>query len=109
MHFFNNISLMSGVFSVGGKLSLMVMRKTVIESRAEMPKVTFSPDSEWVAFMRATQARTRGAQGEIWMTRADGGQQLALDAANGLGVVAQADANYEPTFLPVSLLSCCTH
>ena len=46
MHFFNNISLMSGVFSVGGRLSLMVMRKTVMERRAEMPRVTFSPDSE---------------------------------------------------------------
>ena len=37
---------MRGVFSVGGRLSLMVMRNTVIESRAEMPRVTFSPDSE---------------------------------------------------------------
>ncbi|MPC59677.1 hypothetical protein E2C01_053703 [Portunus trituberculatus] len=36
---------MSGVFSVGGRDSLMVMRKTVMESSAEMPRVTFSPDS----------------------------------------------------------------
>lgn len=64
---------------------------------------TFSPDSEWIAFMRATQARTRGAQGEVWLTRADGSSQVSLDAANGVGVIAQADANYEPTFLPVSL------
>ena len=64
---------------------------------------TFSPDSEWIAFMRATQARTRGAQGEIWLTNTDGTTQLPLDAANGVGVIGQADANYEPTFLPVSL------
>jgi len=36
----------SGVFSVGGKLSRIVMRKTVIESKAEMPSVTFSPESD---------------------------------------------------------------
>jgi hypothetical protein len=39
-------SLMSGVFSVGGKLSLMVMRKTVMDSSELMPRVTFSPDSD---------------------------------------------------------------
>ena len=37
---------MRGVFSVGGRLSLMVIRKTVMESRAEIPRVTFSPDSD---------------------------------------------------------------
>lgn len=39
-------SLISGVFSVGGKVSRMVIRNTVMERRAEMPRVTFSPDSE---------------------------------------------------------------
>lgn len=38
--------LMSGVFSVGGRLSRIVIRKTVIERRALMPSVTFSPDSD---------------------------------------------------------------
>ena len=38
--------LMRGVFSVGGRLSLMVIRKTVMDSRAEIPRVTFSPDSD---------------------------------------------------------------
>lgn len=37
---------MSGVFSVGGRLSLMVIKKTVMERSAEMPSVTFSPDSD---------------------------------------------------------------
>ena len=32
---------MRGVFSVGGRLSLMVIRKTVMESRAEIPRVTW--------------------------------------------------------------------
>ncbi|TRY69127.1 hypothetical protein TCAL_12203, partial [Tigriopus californicus] len=35
-----------GVFSVGGRLSLIVIRNTVMDKRALMPKVTFSPDSE---------------------------------------------------------------
>jgi hypothetical protein len=33
---------MRGVFSVGGSDSLMVMRKTVMESRAEIPRVTYA-------------------------------------------------------------------
>jgi hypothetical protein len=33
---------MRGVFSVGGRDSLMVMRKTVMESRAEIPRVTYA-------------------------------------------------------------------
>ena len=36
-------SLIRGVFSVGGRLSLMVIRKTVIERRAEIPRVTCQP------------------------------------------------------------------
>jgi hypothetical protein len=39
-------SLMRGVFSVGGRLSLIVMRNTVIERSAEIPSVTFSPLSD---------------------------------------------------------------
>lgn len=39
-------SLINGVFSVGGSDSRIVIRKTVIESRAEIPRVTFSPDSD---------------------------------------------------------------
>jgi len=33
---------MRGVFSVGGRDSLMVMRKTVMERSAEIPRVTFT-------------------------------------------------------------------
>ena len=38
--------LIRGVFSVGGRLSLIVIRNTVIDKRAEIPSVTFSPDSD---------------------------------------------------------------
>ncbi|MBV1860696.1 MAG: hypothetical protein KUG77_19940, partial [Nannocystaceae bacterium] len=64
---------------------------------------TYSPDSQWIAFMRSTQARARGAQSEVWLTDTTGATQIALDAANGVGAIDQTDANYEPTFLPVSL------
>lgn len=37
---------MRGVFSVGGSVSLMVMRNTVIDKSADIPSVTFSPDSD---------------------------------------------------------------
>jgi hypothetical protein len=40
-------SLMRGVFSVGGSDSLMVMRKTVMESRAEIPRVTYTKKRQY--------------------------------------------------------------
>lgn len=65
---------------------------------------TYSPDSQWIAFNRATQARTRGAAGELWMTNTDGSVQFLLDAANGVDAIpaAQQHMSYEPTFSPVS-------
>ena len=74
---------------------------------AQRPMVsypTFSPDSEWIAYARATQARTRGAAGEVWMIRADGTEPVRLDLANGFGHIdaAQTAQNYEPTFMPVA-------
>ena len=38
--------LINGVFSVGGRLSLIVMRNTVMDKSADIPSVTFSPDSD---------------------------------------------------------------
>jgi hypothetical protein len=66
---------------------------------------TFSPDSAWIAFMRANQARTRGAVAEVWLTSLDGVSQTRLDNANGKGIIepGQDQTSYEPTFLPVSV------
>lgn len=65
---------------------------------------TFSPDSQWVAFNRATHSRTRGAAGELWLTSTDGATALLLDAANGAGAIdaTQQHMSFEPTFSPVS-------
>lgn len=66
---------------------------------------TFAPDSQWIAFNRLNQARTRGAVTEVWLTNLDGSVQTRLDQANGLGIIApgQDQTTYEPTFLPVSV------
>jgi hypothetical protein len=66
---------------------------------------TFSPDSQWIAFMRANQARTRGAVAEVWLTNLDGSAVTRLDRANGKGIIepGQDQTSYEPTFLPVSV------
>lgn len=63
---------------------------------------TWSPDSSWLAFGRATQARTRGAQGELWLTDVTGAKQTQLAQACGVGVLPgdQGSACYEPTFMP---------
>ena len=65
---------------------------------------TWSPDDAWLAFGRATQARTRGAAGELWMVHPDGTAAVRLDKANGFGIVSDPETaeNYEPTFVPVA-------
>ncbi len=65
---------------------------------------TWSPDDAWLAFGRATQARTRGAAGELWMANANGQNPVALDKANGVGHIPEPETaeNYEPTFVPVA-------
>lgn len=79
----------------------------LVAATAARPTVeypTWTPDSQWIAFGRATQARTRGALGELGLTNLDGSQQLALDRACGVGSLApdQSSACYEPTFMPES-------
>lgn len=66
---------------------------------------TFAPDSQWIAFNRLNQARTRGAITEVWITNLDGSAVMRLDKANGLGIIepGQDQTTYEPTFLPVSV------
>lgn len=80
----------------------------LVDSGGGLPTVsfpTFSPDSQWIAYMRANQARTRAAVAEVWMTNLDGMDQIRLDNANGLGIIepGQDQTTYEPTFLPVSV------
>jgi hypothetical protein len=82
--------------------------KKIVDAVANRPTTTFPtflPDSKWVAFERATQARTRGAAGELYLTDINGDTVLALDSANGSGYLsaAQAATSYEPTFLPVAV------
>ncbi len=82
--------------------------KKIVDNDPAYPTVTFptfSPDSQWIAFERSTQARSRGAQAQIWLTNLDGSVQIPLDAANGAGVLVndQLTASYEPTFNPVSV------
>jgi hypothetical protein len=73
-------------------------------ARAGVNFPTWSPDSQWIAYGRATQARTRGALGELGITNLDGTQQIQLDRGCGVGTLAadQSSACYEPTFMPES-------
>lgn len=65
---------------------------------------TYSPDSKWIAFERATQARSRGGLSDIWLASADGSVQIALDQANAAALLkgSEASSTYEPTFMPVA-------
>jgi hypothetical protein len=81
--------------------------KQIVAADAARPTVTFptfSPDSAWIAFERSTQARSRQALSDIWLTSTDGATQIALDNANGTGTLqgAEASSTYEPTLMPVS-------
>ncbi len=66
---------------------------------------TFTPDSQWVAYNKANQARTREAVTELYIAKADGTADVKLSNANGEGVIPAAEVtmNYEPTFMPVSV------
>jgi WD40 repeat protein len=79
----------------------------IVANDSMWPTVTypsFSPDSQWIAFQRATQA-IRPASGRLWLTSQDGQTQMALDAATGVGTLpsGQDAASFEPHFLPVSV------
>jgi hypothetical protein len=73
-------------------------------SRPTVTFPTFSPDSSWIAFERATQARTRDALSDIWLTNTDGSVVISLDNTNGAGHLQGNDVSstYEPTFMPVA-------
>jgi hypothetical protein len=64
---------------------------------------SYSPDSQWLAFQRSNQARTRGALGQVWLTNTDGSILFPLEELNGVGTLSevQSRATYQPTFLPV--------
>jgi hypothetical protein len=65
---------------------------------------TFSPDSKWVAFMRANKSKTDGdAMGELWMTNTDGTVTMKLANANTApdsGFLT--DRSWGPSFHPVA-------
>lgn len=95
----SDVDLMTFTFSNAGML---------IDKDPMLPTTTFptySPDSQWVAFERASQARSRGGLGELWMVDVDGQGPVRLARANGDGAITpdQALTNFEPTFLPVAV------
>ena len=84
-------------------------------TRPTLTYPTYSPDSQWIAFMRATKARTRSyaatpeapesrCEAELWLTNPDGSVQLLLDAANRVPSASaeQQHLSFEPTFSPVA-------
>ena len=86
----------------------------IVANDASRPTVTyptFSPGSDWIAFMRGNYAYCNSGSvgfpvlGDIWLTNLDGSTQINLDALNGHGIVASPDDsyNYTPSFLPVTV------
>lgn len=81
--------------------------KKIIDPNATYPVVTystFSPDSAWLSFMRANQARSDGTgAGELWISTTDGVTQVRLDKANGVpDVSATPNTSWGPSFHPVA-------
>lgn len=82
--------------------------KKVIDPNGELPVVTypsFTPDSKWIAFMRASKSRSDGndAQGELWLAGADGAAPIRLDAANGVPDVGPTPKkSWGPSVHPVA-------
>jgi hypothetical protein len=102
---FNNSTLW--IVDVDVAIPAFFNQHQIVGNDVNRPTVTyptFSPDSQWIAFNRSTQARTRGAASELWMVKSDGSQPTRLDRADGVGhiVTEQTSLAYEPTFMPVA-------
>ncbi len=65
---------------------------------------SFTPDSKWVGFMRANKSRGSDpdSRAELWLTSTDGATKIRLDAANGLGNLADVDRAWGPSFHPIA-------
>jgi hypothetical protein len=91
-----------------------------VASRSALIYPTFAPDSRWLAFQMGNRARSRPTVidqgtgqtdgegfGDLWLVDTDTGTRVKLDLANGVGVpqlpTELTSANYEPTFMPVSV------
>ncbi len=81
--------------------------KKIIDATAAYPVATapsFTPDSKWLAFMRANKSRgsDNDSRGELWISSVDGTTLIRLDRTNGTGVLPSADRNWGPSFHPVA-------
>jgi len=81
--------------------------KKIVDANASYPVATypsFTPDSKYIAFMRANKSRGSDAdsRGELWIAGAEGGGEVRLGLANGAGVLPSADRNWGPSFHPVA-------
>jgi hypothetical protein len=79
--------------------------RSMVPSSATRPSQiypAFTPDSQWIAFARATQASLRGGTSDLWLTTRDGATPIALDRASGTGTSAAGTSSY-PSFLPVAV------
>lgn len=81
--------------------------RKIVSANAQYPVATyptFTPDSKYIAFMRANKSRGSDgdSQGELWITDLTGGTQIKLDQANGLGNLAALNKSWGPSFHPVA-------
>jgi hypothetical protein len=81
--------------------------KKIVDPNATYSVVTypsFSPDSNWLGFMRANQSRSDGiGAAELWLSSSDGATQIRLDRANGVpDVSATPNTSWGPSFHPIA-------
>lgn len=87
-------------------------RKTILDAGPDAVAFpSFSPDSKWVFYQRGNYSRAKYGtssigSGNLFMIAADGqGGQIALDRANGVGVLdtPNSNLNYQPNANPVAV------
>ena len=81
--------------------------RKIVDPTAALGVVTypsFTPDSNWLGFMRANQSRSDGSdpKGELWLGSLDGATLIRLDRANGVPDVSANDKSWGPSFHPVA-------
>ena len=104
---FTSSSLWITDVNVGANPPTFTNTKKIVDPNATYPVVTyptFSPDSSWIAFMRANQSRSDGVgAGELWIASADGATQIRLDRTNGVPDVSMTpNTSWGPSFHPIA-------
>ncbi|GAC1577146.1 MAG: hypothetical protein NVS3B20_08600 [Polyangiales bacterium] len=98
---FSNSHLAVAPFDVATK-KIGAMQTLRMSGGRTMTYPSFTPDSQYIAYMDSTASRARGSSADLHLISSDGSGDVMLANAGGAGIApADKSLNYEPTFNPI--------